>query len=156
MMDTAGSEAFEEEDASIVYDPFYRVRKGGPKEARLFRVALMGEFNSIKVCRAVTCTNNLCLNPRSLSPSHSLSLSLSLFFFRLLPHSPSSPSSIAQPVYWIKVDQKEGDDLLSNDLIREIFEPYGVILKCYRPENKDTSEPRPFTLVRGRMCHSFH
>ena len=79
MMDTAGSEALEEEDASVVYDPFYRVRKGGPKEARLFRVALMGEFNSIKVYCAVTCTNNLCLTPLSLSPSHTLSPSLSLY-----------------------------------------------------------------------------
>jgi hypothetical protein len=92
-----------------------------------------------------------------ISLSHTLSLALSLSLSSSSPAFPSSSSSsIAQPVYWIKVDQKEGDDLLSNDLIREIFEPYGAILKCYRPENKDTSEPRPFTLVRGRMCYAFH
>jgi hypothetical protein len=88
-----------EEAETKEYEPFYNVRKGGPKEARLFRVALMGEFNSIK------------------------------------------------PVYWIKVEQKEGDDLISDDLMRETFQAYGKILKCHRPENKDTGEPRSFTLV---------
>lgn len=37
-----------EEKEEYVYDPFHNVRPGGPKETRLFRVALMGEYNSIK------------------------------------------------------------------------------------------------------------
>lgn len=81
------------------YDPFHNVRKGGPKEARLFRVALMGEFNTIK------------------------------------------------PVFWIKVEQKEGEELISDETMLKSFESYGKILKCYRPENKDTAEPRQFSLV---------
>jgi hypothetical protein len=32
----------------VGYQPFYNVREGGPKEKRLFRVALMGEYNKIK------------------------------------------------------------------------------------------------------------
>jgi len=81
------------------YDPFHNVRKGGPKEARLFRVALMGEFNTIK------------------------------------------------PVFWIKVEQKADEELISDEMMRRNFEPYGKILKCHRPENKDTGEPRLFSLV---------
>lgn len=81
------------------FDPFYNVRIGGPKESRLFRVALMGEYNSVK------------------------------------------------PIYWIRVIQNEGDELISDDAYRTLFKPYGEILKLYRPLNQDTNEPRLFTLV---------
>jgi RNA recognition motif-containing protein len=37
---------YDEEEEEKPYEPFYRVRKGGPKEKRLLRVALMNEYDS--------------------------------------------------------------------------------------------------------------
>jgi hypothetical protein len=88
-----------EKEKEAPYDPFFNVRKGGPKEKRLFHVALMGEFNTIP------------------------------------------------PVYWIRVNQTEGAEYISNEILKEEFCSYGEITQCYRPENPDNGEPRPFALV---------